>query len=89
MDDRYELALAAIKEELSYIARDVEWLANAGCQTPALQAARQSYIQADAARRIALRDDSDAIGREEDRGRLARSLGSFEAAIAGLVVEDE
>lgn len=64
--------LVALREELSYLARDVEWIANGGVgQDVAL---REQYLKQDADRRIALMHESDSVGRAVIRDRLARSL---------------
>ena len=70
--DEIKRELVALRDELSYLARDVEWIANGGVgQDVAL---REQYLKQDADRRIALMDDSDSVGRAVIRDRLARSL---------------
>ena len=71
--------LQAIREELSYIARDVLWIATAGCQTDDEVARRERFLDADGNRRIALLHDSDAVGREKVRDRLAQATAVFRA----------
>ncbi len=68
--------LRSLREELSYLAHDVQWLANEACVDDAARERRKAYLSADADRRIALTADSDAIGRAKIRERLALRLST-------------